>query len=320
MQTKPRTPVVWLHGLECTCCTESFIRSYHPLAKDLVLSMVSLDYDDTIMAAAGHQAEEALEETIEKYKGNYIVAVEGNIPLGNDGTFCVPGGEIFLEKIKHVCKNAKAVIGWGSCASWGCVQTAKPNPTKSVPITEVITDKPVVLVPGCPPIPEVMTGVITYILTYDRLPPWTASVVRRCSTVSAFTISATAVHTLTRASSLRSLTTSAPSSATASIKSAARDRRRITPALRSAGTKVCPGPFSPVTAASAARKTTSLTRSFYKHEPDILPPMWGVESTVDKVGLATVAVVGVAAAAHIAMSAVSQARSKKNNKDLGEAK
>ena len=27
METKPRTPVIWLHGLECTCCTESFIRS-----------------------------------------------------------------------------------------------------------------------------------------------------------------------------------------------------------------------------------------------------------------------------------------------------
>lgn len=50
METKPRTPVIWLHGLECTCCTESFIRSYHPVAKDLVLSMISLDYDDTIMA------------------------------------------------------------------------------------------------------------------------------------------------------------------------------------------------------------------------------------------------------------------------------
>ncbi|MEI3354944.1 MAG: hydrogenase small subunit [Duodenibacillus massiliensis] len=125
MQTKPRRCVA--ARSECTCCTESFIRSYHPLAKDLVLSMVSLDYDDTIMAAAGHQAEEAPEETIEKYKGNYIVAVEGNIPLGNDGTFCVPGGEIFLEKIKHVCKNAKAVIA-GFLRILGCVQTAKPNP------------------------------------------------------------------------------------------------------------------------------------------------------------------------------------------------
>ena len=43
METKPRTPVLWLHGLECTCCTESFIRSAHPLAKDVVLSMISLD-------------------------------------------------------------------------------------------------------------------------------------------------------------------------------------------------------------------------------------------------------------------------------------
>ena len=171
MKTKPRTPVVWLHGLECTCCTESFIRSFNPIAADMVLNMISLDYDDTIMAAAGQQAEAALEDTIEKYKGQYIVAVEGNIPLGDDGVFCIPGGEIFLNKIKHVCANAKAVIGWGSCAAWGCVQAAKPNPTKSVPITDVITDKPVVLVPGCPPIPEVMTGVITYILTYDRLPP-----------------------------------------------------------------------------------------------------------------------------------------------------
>ncbi|WP_303620979.1 twin-arginine translocation signal domain-containing protein [Methylogaea oryzae] len=35
METKPRTPVLWLHGLECTCCSESFIRSAHPLAKDV---------------------------------------------------------------------------------------------------------------------------------------------------------------------------------------------------------------------------------------------------------------------------------------------
>ena len=138
LETKPRTPVIWLHGLECTCCTESFIRSYTPVAKDLVLSMISLDYDDTIMAAAGHQAEEALEETIEKYKGQLHRRGRRNVPLNDDGVNFPPGGEIFLNKIKHVCANAKAVIGWGSCAAWGCVQAAKPNPTNAVPITEVI--------------------------------------------------------------------------------------------------------------------------------------------------------------------------------------
>ena len=36
LETKPRTPVLWLHGLECTCRSESFIRSSHPLAKAVV--------------------------------------------------------------------------------------------------------------------------------------------------------------------------------------------------------------------------------------------------------------------------------------------
>src|SRR5512141_441755 len=109
MQTKPRTPVIWLHGLECTCCTESFIRSAHPLAKDVVLSMISLDYDDTLMAAAGHQAEDVLEDIQKKYSGNYIVAVEGNPPLTEDGMFCIHGGRPFVEVLKETCADAKAV-------------------------------------------------------------------------------------------------------------------------------------------------------------------------------------------------------------------
>jgi hydrogenase small subunit len=170
METKPRTPVLWLHGLECTCCTESFIRSAHPLAKDVILSMISLDYDDTIMAAAGHQAEAALEQVMKEYKGNYILAVEGNPPLGEDGMFCIPAGKPFVDKLKHVAKDAKAVIAWGSCASWGCVQAAKPNPTTAVPIDKVITDKPIIKVPGCPPIAEVMTGRGHLHATFGKIP------------------------------------------------------------------------------------------------------------------------------------------------------
>src|SRR5512134_1666932 len=120
LQTKPRTPVVWLHGLECTCCSESFIRSAHPLAKDVVLSMISLDYNEVLMAAAGHDAEKAIEESRKKHKGNYILAVEGNPPLNEDGMYCVIGGRPFLEQLKYAAKDCKAVISWGSCASWGC--------------------------------------------------------------------------------------------------------------------------------------------------------------------------------------------------------
>lgn len=170
METKPRVPVIWLNGLECTCCSESFIRSSHPLAKDVILSMVSLDYAHVLMAAAGHQAEEVLQEVRTKYKGQYIAAVEGNPPLNEDGMYCIVGGRPFVEQLKEVCNDAMAVVAWGSCASWGCVQAAKPNPTQATPIHKVITDKPVIKVPGCPPIAEVMTGVISYIVTFGKLP------------------------------------------------------------------------------------------------------------------------------------------------------
>ena len=170
MENKPRLPVLWLHGLECTCCSESFIRSGHPLAKDVILSMISLDYDDTLMAAAGHQAEAIVEEVVNKYKGQYILAVEGNPPLNEDGMYCIIAGQPFVEKLRYAASNAKAIISWGSCASWGCVQAAKPNPTRATPVHKVITDKPLIKVPGCPPIAEVMTAVITYMLTFDRMP------------------------------------------------------------------------------------------------------------------------------------------------------
>jgi len=170
METKPRIPVLWLHGLECTCCSESFIRSAHPLVKDVILSMISLDYDDTIMAASGHQAEAIVAEIREKYKGNYILAVEGNPPLNQDGMSCIIAGRPFLEQLKEAAADCKAIISWGSCASWGCVQAAHPNPTQAVPIHKVIFDKPIIKVPGCPPIAEVMTAVVTFMLTFDRIP------------------------------------------------------------------------------------------------------------------------------------------------------
>ena len=77
---------------------------------------------------------------------------------------------VFIEKLKRAAAGASAIIAWGTCASWGCVQAARPNPTQATPIDKVITDKPIIKVPGCPPIPDVMSAIITYMVTFDRLP------------------------------------------------------------------------------------------------------------------------------------------------------
>jgi len=170
LETKPRIPVVWLHGLECTCCSESFIRSSHPIAQDIVLNMISLDYDDTLQAAAGFQVEEIRKKLVKEHPGGYLLAVEGNAPTADGGVYCMVGGDTFLNVLKETAEHAKAIVAWGSCASNGCVQAARPNPTGAKPVHDIITDKPIINVPGCPPIAEVMTGVLTYILTFDALP------------------------------------------------------------------------------------------------------------------------------------------------------
>lgn len=167
---KPRLPVIWIDGLSCTCCTESFIRTSHPLAKDVILNMIALDYNDTLMAASGIQAMQAFEAAIEKNYGNYILAVQGNAPFGNDGMYCIDSGQPWLNKLKKGARGAKAVVAWGNCAVWGCVQAARPNPTSVKPVSAIVRDKPVINIPGCPPIPEVMSALVAYIITFERLP------------------------------------------------------------------------------------------------------------------------------------------------------
>ncbi|MBN8675564.1 MAG: hydrogenase small subunit [Chitinophagales bacterium] len=170
MTVKPRLPVIWLHFQECTCCSESFIRSSHPIVADVLLDQISLDYSETLMAASGFQAEEAMKNTMTKYKGEYILCVEGSVPTAADGVYCMIGGKTSMQILEEAAEGAKAVIAWGSCASNGCVQAAKPNPTSATPIHKLLKGKPIIKVPGCPPIGEVMAGVIVHVVTFGRLP------------------------------------------------------------------------------------------------------------------------------------------------------
>jgi len=78
----------------------------------------------------------------------------------------VSAKELLLES----ARGAKAIIAYGTCSSWGGIAGAKPNPTEAVSVADLVTDKPVIRVPGCPPIGEVMTGVIAHMITFDRLP------------------------------------------------------------------------------------------------------------------------------------------------------
>ena len=170
LETKYRLPIIWEHYQECTCCSESFIRSDHPMVADIILDNVSLDYTETLMAASGHQAEAAKHDTMKKYHGEYILCVEGSVPMGANGVYCTIAGKTALEHLKEAAAGAKAIIAWGSCATNGCVQGAKPNPTGATPIHKIIKNKPIIQMPGCPPIGEAMAALIVHYVTFERLP------------------------------------------------------------------------------------------------------------------------------------------------------
>jgi len=164
-----RPTVVWLQLGECTGCTESFIRSTYPWAADIILDTIDLAYHETIMAAAGDQAEQILEDTIKNNKGKYIAIVEGSIPTKDNGVYGKIHGKTFMDLANQVCKNAAAVIAVGNCACYGGIPAAKPNPTGAKSVSEVTGVKTVNLA-GCPPNADNMVATVVHFLLLGKLP------------------------------------------------------------------------------------------------------------------------------------------------------
>ena len=165
-----RPPVIWLHGQECTGCTESLLRSYHPTLEALLLDVISLDYHDTLCVGAGKQALDYKHAMMEKHKGAYILVTEGGTPMKDGGIYCKVGGKPQAELIREAAEGAAAVIAIGSCASWGGIQSADPNPTGAVGTQTVIPSKLVINIPGCPASPYNFLSTVLYVLTFKRPP------------------------------------------------------------------------------------------------------------------------------------------------------
>ncbi|MBL8986439.1 MAG: hydrogenase small subunit [Gemmatimonadetes bacterium] len=170
LESPQRPPVIWIQLQECTGCVESVLRSAEPTIGDLVLDMVSLEYSHTIMAASGHAAEKALADSMAKHKGKYILLVTGSVPLAEDGIYLTIGGRTAKVILEEAAAGAAAVIAVGACAHFGSVQAARPNPTGAVGVGDIIKDKPVVNIAGCPPIADVVTATVAHFLTFGRLP------------------------------------------------------------------------------------------------------------------------------------------------------
>jgi hydrogenase small subunit len=165
-----RPSVIWLSFQECTGCTESLTRSHSPTLENMIFDMISLDYHHTLQAASGYGAEKSREDAMKEFYGRYLLLVDGSIPMKDGGVYSTIAGRTNLDLLQEVAKGAAAIVAVGTCASFGGIPNAKPNPTGAVPVSDIIKDKPIVNVSGCPPIPVVITGVLAHYLTFGELP------------------------------------------------------------------------------------------------------------------------------------------------------
>ena len=171
-------PVIWLQGTGCSGCSISLLNSVAPRIANVLLEElgpgqhVQLRFHPNIMAASGQMALEVLFDTEQASEG-YVLILEGGLPeaipfIGGRGA---DGEEVsIMDRFSDLARQALCVLAVGTCASFGGIPAAGPNPSGSKPASQVLRergiDKPCVNVPGCPPHPDWMIGTIAHILLH----------------------------------------------------------------------------------------------------------------------------------------------------------
>jgi hydrogenase small subunit len=167
LETKKKPIVVWLEFQDCAGNTESMLRASHPAIADIVLDALSLEYHETIMAGAGKAAEAVLDR-VKSGADPYIVIVEGSIPTAENGVYCTIGGKTALQILREVAAKASLVIAVGACAWDGGFP--RLGPTGAVGVGDVIGDKALINLGGCPHNAANTVATIVHYLTFGTAP------------------------------------------------------------------------------------------------------------------------------------------------------
>ena len=171
--TGERPPVFWVQGQGCTGCSVTLLNSTHPSIADVLLKIISLEFHPTVMAAEGEGAYEHMMRVAEKFKGKFIFAVEGAVPVAHDGKCCVVAEadhhEVTMTEVtKVLAANAAAVLAVGTCAAYGGIPAGKGNETGAMGVSAFLKKEgipaPVINIPGCPPHPDWIVGTIALAL------------------------------------------------------------------------------------------------------------------------------------------------------------
>src|SRR5215469_7441289 len=170
LEQTTRPALVWLEFQDCAGNSESALRASHPSFADIVLELLSWNYHETVMVPSGKAAEKSLYDTVASQKGNYLVVVEGSIPLAENGIYCTIGGRSAIDIAKEVCTNAYATIAVGTCAAFGGIPAAGGGVTGAVGVGQATPGLRLINLSACPMNGANLAATLVHYLTFKELP------------------------------------------------------------------------------------------------------------------------------------------------------
>jgi hydrogenase small subunit len=168
-----RPAVVWSLFQECLGCSVNLLQSRTPEVAPLILQQISLDYHEAIMAPAGDQAEKSFDDAVAR--GGFYYVCEGAVATDPREAIMIHG-KTAADIVTETYKKAKATIAIGTCATFGGIQAAHPNPTGAKGVGDFlredagIGDATVINISRCPGNAEDLLATLSYVLYYGKLP------------------------------------------------------------------------------------------------------------------------------------------------------
>jgi hydrogenase small subunit len=164
--------VIWLETSGCAGEIISFLNARDPDVMYFLKEMVNLKYSNSLMAAEGGRAYEQFLETL---KSEFILLVDGAIPIKDNGLFNViakyKGKTITaMEAVSTAARYAKYIISVGTCASYGGPTAANPNVSLGISVSDFLDslNKKIIKIPGCPAIPSTVTATIAHLIYFEE--------------------------------------------------------------------------------------------------------------------------------------------------------
>ncbi|MGE5557085.1 MAG: hydrogenase small subunit [Bacillota bacterium] len=160
--------LIWLEANACSGDSISMLNAVKPDLRQILCAMLDVRYWNALMPDEGERAVEKLFSAAEQ--GGFILAVEGAIPARSQGRYAFIfkyGRRAFTaeETLHYLAERAGHIVSVGTCAAFGGPSAARPNPSGSRGVWEVVRE-PVVNVSGCPINPDWLLGTLLHLMLY----------------------------------------------------------------------------------------------------------------------------------------------------------